>query len=198
MTGLSIRRATTRQDFAHAKTLINTYHSYIRYADRPSRKLYWLLYQHDTAVGVFALGSAFARPAAVATFMQTHALQFNEVANNIVYCLAPHETPNLGTQFLARCRRDAISWWNERYEDRLKAFQTFILPPRTGAMYKADNWTLLGATTGGHTWTVRTIRESERETYPQAERRVFRSGDIRYLLRTWTTTDRKLIFMRLA
>lgn len=75
-------------------------------------------------------------------------LKFNEIANNIVFCLANQQNKNAGTQLLSLVRKDAIKWWFEKYGDILKAFQTFILPPRTGAIYKADNWQLIGETIG--------------------------------------------------
>lgn len=171
-------------------------HSYIRWADRPSRKLYWLLYEDGRHVGVFGLGSAFARPKAIAEYMQKNALGFNQVGNNIVYCLAGHCDRNAGTKFLKLLRKDAALWWAERYGDTLCALQTFILPPRTGAVYKADNWEQLGTTTGGKTQSSRTLYGDDIAKHPEAERRVFKSGEVKYLLREFKTTEPKLIFMK--
>lgn len=196
-TSHTIQRVTTTADRIKARLFVNTYHSYIKWADRPSRKMYWLLYEKDILVGVFGLGSAFARPKPVMNFMAENNLEFNNVGNNIVYALNGCIDKNAGTKFLKMVRNDAILWWKDRYGDTLKAFQTFILPPRTGAMYKADNWIQLGSTTGGKTQTVRTIRPSDADRYPQAEKRVFKSGEIRYLVREFTDTIPKLIFMRL-
>ena len=136
--------------------------------------------------------------------MAQHHLLFNEIANNIVYCLAGVETPNAGSQFLARVRRDAVLQWKERYGDTLKAFQTFILPPRTGAMYKADNWTVIGETSGKESLRAQTIRPCDVEAYvnehgsKRLERRVFRSGEVKYLVWTPHHTEAKIVFMRLA
>jgi len=193
-----IQRATTTALRTQARNFVNAHHSYIKWADRPSRKLYWLLYEQGNLVGVFGLGSAFARPKPVATYMLEQKLQFNEVANNIVYALFGCKDKNAGTRFLRLLRRDGCLWWHERYGDNLKAFQTFILPPRTGALYKADNWKQLGQTTGGKSLTVKTLYGAEREKHPEAEVRTFKSGEIKYLLRTFRDTEPKLIFMRNA
>jgi len=83
----SVLRATNKEIRRDIKDFVNNYHSYIKFADRPSRKLYWALFENNNMVGVFGLGSAFARPKPVMNFMEKHALKFNEVANNIVYCL---------------------------------------------------------------------------------------------------------------
>jgi len=134
-------------------------------------------------VGVFALGSAFSHLKVIKEYMKDNNLLFNEIANNIVFCLANCNNKNDGTRLLSLVRRDAIKWWYERYGDKLKAFQTFILPPRTGAIYKADNWNKLGVTTG--------------EKHPEAEIRTFKNGEVKYLLREYRETEPKLIFMKL-
>jgi len=185
------------------REFINTYHSYIKYSDRPSRKLYWLLYENDKIVGVFGLGSAFSRPKPIKDFMIQHNIKFNEMANNIVFCMANNNDRNAGTKLLSLVRRDAILWWYERYQDRLKCFQTFVLPPRKGTIYKADNWIQLGSTTGGMTQSVKTIPkkkyEENKEYYDKLniEIRQFNNGQIRYLIREFQKTEPKLIFVKI-
>lgn len=144
---LTVTRAEDATHLFAAASFVDRHHSYIRWADRPSRKLYWSVWDGDRRVGVWGLGSAFNQPKAVATFMERHGIPFNGLANNIVFALAD-AGKNGGTEALAMLRRDAIRWWHERYGDDLMAFQTFILPPRTGAMYRADNWQHVGTTTG--------------------------------------------------
>jgi hypothetical protein len=181
------------------KDFINYNHSYINFADRPSRKLYWMLHENENLVGVFGLGSAFSHPKAVKNFMKVNNLEFNNIANNIVYCLSYHQNKNAGSKLLSLVRKDAIKWWHERYGDRLIAFQTFVLPSsnRTGAIYKADNWICLGETSGGKTQKTRTLYGEDREKYPNAEIRTFKSGETKYILREFTETEKKLIFMKL-
>lgn len=193
----SIERIVETLKRKTAAEFVNAHHSYIKWADRPSRKMYWALYENGILVGVFGLGSAFARPKPIMKYMSEHSLAFNEVGNNIVYALFGQKDRNAGTRFLKMIRRDAVVWWKERYGDELKALQTFILPPRTGAMYKADNWMQLGSTTGGTTQSCRTLYGEERAKHPEAEIRTFKSGEVKYLLREFRTTEPKLIFMRL-
>lgn len=194
----STQRIINKEQRVIAKEFVNTYHSYIKWADRPSRKIYWLLYENNNLVGVFGLGSAFSKPKTVMEFMKQNNLEFNEIGNNIVFCLANQQGKNAGTQLLSLVRKDAILWWYERYGDYLRAFQTFILPPRTGAVYKADNWKLLGNTSGGKTMTTRTLYGEDRKKYPEAEIRTFKNGEIKYILREFKNTEVKLIFMKLV
>src|SRR5690606_27305993 len=119
-----------------------------QWSDRPSRKLYYMLYENGELIGIFGLGSAFHQPKVVSTFMNKYDIKFNELANNIVYAIKPGSNKNIASSFLKLCREQSILDWKERYGDQLKAFQTFVLPPRNGTLYKADNWHLIGQTAG--------------------------------------------------
>ena len=196
----TIKRVLNSDDLLLSKEFINNYHSYIKYAQRPSRKLYYNLYEDNRMVGVFALGSAFSSPISVKNYMKKYDLQFNNIANNIVFCLYGHKDKNAGTKFLKILRNDSINWWYERYGDELLAFQTFILPPRTGAVYKADNWELIGITRGISRNSI-TISENEAfDDQGNRKKRVrikrFKDGTIRYIKQEDEKTDSKLIFMK--
>ena len=192
-----IERVTNKEQRIMTVNFINTYHSYIKYSDRPSRKLYWNLYENNILVGVFALGSAFSYSKTVKEYMKNNNLLFNEVANNIVFCLANHKNKNAGTIFLKLCRNDAILWWYERYGDYLKAFQTFILPPRIGAIYKADNWEYIGETIGNSQKT-KNIRPDKIDQYKNVQKKVFKDGRIEYCICIENKVEPKLIFMKLV
>ena len=179
-----------------AEKFVNANHSYIEWSDRPSRKMYWLLFEDSRIVGVWGLASAFDKPKKISEFMQLHNIQFNELGNNIVYCLNGQKDKNAGTKFLKLLRIDAKQWWNERYGDDLKALQCFVLPPRTGAIYKADNWTLIGQTKG-KSLQVRTLTESQAKGVMGVEQRTFASGEVRYLVREYVETTPKLMFVKL-
>lgn len=67
--------------------------------------------------------------------------------NNNVYRLI-HNEKNLGTKVLKMFRNIIKKDYEDRYNDTLIGMITFVEPPRTGAIYKADNWTYLGLTQG--------------------------------------------------
>ena len=195
---ISITRIESTAARKIAAAFVDANHSYIRWSDRPSRKLYWEIREADRIVGVFGLGSAFAWPRLIKAWMADHGIEFNELANNIVFCLAGHTNRNAGTIALGLLRRDAAVWWRERYGNILRGIQTFILPPRSGAVYKADNWTCLGVTSGQSS-KVETLTATE---YVEAvdrrdiEARTFRSGEVKYLRRTKSVVEQKLIFVK--
>jgi len=188
-----VETTNARQEISY---FVNKHHSYIKYADRPSRKLYWSLYENGKLVGVFGLGSTF-KITPIMNYMNKYNIKFNEIANNIVYCLALNEHKNAGTIFLSLCRKDAIKWWHERYGNILKAFQTFILPPRKGTLYKADNWEFIGETKG-KSIICRTIRKKDIKYYPgKIQTLVFKDGTTRYFTKEFVDGDIKLIYMKL-
>ena len=67
--------------------------------------------------------------------------------NNNVFRLTVNEK-NLGTKVLKLFRNTIVNNYKEKYGDDLMGIVTFVEPPRTGALYKADNWKYLGETQG--------------------------------------------------
>ena len=56
--------------------------------------------------------------------------------------------PNVGTQVLRELRKHAPIAWKDKYGDDLFYLITFVAGGNTGAVYKADNWKLIGKTSG--------------------------------------------------
>ncbi|MCX6706145.1 MAG: DUF4338 domain-containing protein [Candidatus Woesebacteria bacterium] len=71
----------------------------------------------------------------------------NNWLNNNVFRLIKTER-NLGTKVLKMFRYRVKEDYEKQYKHKLIGLITFVEPPRTGAMYKADNWTFLGETQG--------------------------------------------------
>jgi hypothetical protein len=44
----NIKRVITKVQRDWARDFVDNYHSYIKWSDRPSRKLYWLLYENSS------------------------------------------------------------------------------------------------------------------------------------------------------
>lgn len=93
--------------------------------------------------------------------------------NNNVFRLLRHEH-NLGTRVLKIFRQRILKDYPLIYGDELIGLITFVEPPRTGTIYKADNWEYLGETQG---------------------KRCYRRGDLgKWINKEWTTGTKKLIF----
>lgn len=81
-------------------------------------------------------------------------IQLNSIINNVVYRVegAPR---NLPSQALAMWRKRVAADWEYLYRVKVAGFETFVIEAeiddgrtRTGALYKADNWSVLGLTAG--------------------------------------------------
>jgi|TARA_Y100000296_G_C5084510_1_gene211701 hypothetical protein len=93
--------------------------------------------------------------------------------NNNVFRIVETEK-NLGTKVLKLLRNRIKIDYKEKYKDELIGIVTFVEPPRTGAVYKADNWDYLGETLG---------------------KKCFRRGDMgKWINKEWGTGTKKLIF----
>jgi|TARA_R110000787_G_scaffold133210_1_gene245520 hypothetical protein len=68
--------------------------------------------------------------------------------NNVYRIVHKPDDKNIGTKVLKIFRLRVRQDYRERYGDDLLGLVTFVEPPRTGAIYKADNWIYLGKTQG--------------------------------------------------
>ena len=97
------------------------------------------------------------------------------VANNSRFLILPgHHYPNLASRILSRCRRRVQRDWLEQFSQPLLVLETFVDPTRhRGTIYRAANWTQVGATKGyrrtGGGYSART--ESVKWVFVQALQR---------------------------
>jgi len=68
------------------------------------------------------------------------------VNNNVFRIVKSYK--NQATQVLKLLRKRIVKDYEKRYVDELIGIITFVEPPRTGSIYKADNWDYLGMTQG--------------------------------------------------
>jgi hypothetical protein len=68
--------------------------------------------------------------------------------NNVYRIVKKPNDKNIGTKILKLFRKKAKKDYLEKYNTKLIGLVTFVEPPRTGAIYKADNWLYLGKTQG--------------------------------------------------
>ena len=136
--------------------LIENYHSYVPSSKSVGRRIDWLIYDDDTfplhAVGMIGIGSSvYPPPKDMLEFIGLSKSEykdvFNSVANNWRFCMKK-SIKNGGTQILKQVRQLAPNAWKEKYGDDLKYLITFVGGGNTGAVYKADNWSMVGETAG--------------------------------------------------
>lgn len=116
------------------------------------RQLNFLIYAYGKPIGIIG----FASP-------PLNYLKFNEFfefdkeakssenaklfLNNNVFRIV-HTEQNLATQVLKIARNKVYQLYKEIYKTNLLGLVTFVEPPRTGSLYKADNWIYIGETQG--------------------------------------------------
>jgi hypothetical protein len=106
----------------------------------------------EEPVGMIGIGSSvYPPPKDILEYMNLSKFEykdiFNTVSNNWRFCMKD-KIPNAGTQILKELRNLAPAAWKEKYGDNLKYLITFVGGGNNGAVYKADNWKMIGETAG--------------------------------------------------
>lgn len=111
----------------------------------PGRSLLYLIFENQKAIGIISANSPPSNYKVFRQYFKTE--NDNSFMNNNVFRLLENRR-NLGTQILALFRRQIQIDHMEKFNTKLIGLVTFVEPPRTGAVYKADNWEFLGITQG--------------------------------------------------
>ena len=173
------------------KRIIKNHHSYVPTYQSVGRRIDWLIYDDDTfplqAVGMIGIGSSvYPPPKAMLEYMGLSKSEykdvFNSVSNNWRFCMKK-SIKNGGTQILKQLRLLAPKAWKEKYGDNLKYLITFVGGDNNGAVYKADNWKMVGETAGLPKHKSSSMKWNTKE-------------ELKKLFVKPTGEDKKLIFMR--
>ena len=175
------------------KNIITKHHSYVPTYRSVGRRIDWLIYEDDMfpskCIGMIGVGSSvYPCPKAILDYLGKTASEykepqhFNTIANNWRFCMTTH-IPNAGSQILKLLRYHAPIEWKKKYENFLKHIITFVGGGNNGAVYRADNWKMVGETAG-----IAKDREAFSVKWSSAE----------HLKKTFlppTGEDKKLIFI---
>jgi len=111
------------------------------------RQLNYLIYYDNLPIGIIGLSSPPLNYKIFRNYFQTD----NEklfLNNNVFRIVRKPNDSNIGTKILKILRTTSPRDYHERYGDNLLGIVTFVEKPRTGSIYKADNWDYLGETQG--------------------------------------------------
>ena len=153
---IKLEQVNTEGQRKVVNTIIEKYHSYVPSSKSVGRRIDWLIYDDDTfplkAVGMIGIGSSvYPPPKAILEYMGLSKSEykdvFNTVSNNWRFCMKK-SIKNGGTQILKQVRNLAPMAWKEKYGDDLEYLITFVGGGNNGAVYKADNWSMVGKTAG--------------------------------------------------
>jgi hypothetical protein len=132
--------------------IVEKYHGYVASRKTVGRCLKYLIDYNNQYIGTFWLGSGFKpTPKSILDYFNMGQKQFdgifNEIADNKRFCLI-ESVPNLGSIVLSGIRKRAKEDWFNIYGDQLQAIITTIGGDRKGSVYLADNWKVIGETSG--------------------------------------------------
>ena len=157
---ISFELVQFRMQKMQVKDIIENHHSYVPTSASVGRRIDWLIYHTDYTnilgiqepVGMIGIGSSVYPPpkdllSYVGMTKSEYKDNFNSFANNWRYCLTK-SIPNLGSQVLKQLRFHAPIEWNRKYGNFLTHLVTFVGGGKNGAVYKADNWEMIGETAG--------------------------------------------------
>lgn len=111
------------------------------------RQIIYKIYDDYKFLGAIAGGSATQHLPGRDEFFGD-SFKLNQVINNTFFHLLPTDLKNVGTQVLKLWRQKVVEDWVKFYEEDVIGFETLVELPRTGALYKADNWIYTGTTKG--------------------------------------------------
>jgi len=138
------------------KNNIEKHHSYVPTAKSVGRRIDWLIYEDDKfpseCIGMIGIGSSVYPPPKdmlnyIGMSKNEYKDNFNSFANNWRFCMTK-SIKNAGTQILKQVRELAPIEWKSKYGDNLTHLITFVGGGNNGAVYKADNWNMIGETAG--------------------------------------------------
>jgi hypothetical protein len=117
------------------------------------QQLHFLIRLDGVVVGIISAGASVyavkARDEFFGIDTANRTKRLPAIVNNTVFRLEAHQK-NLATQVLAAYRRVVSKLWLELYGVPVVGFETFVVETdtRKGTLYKADNWTFVGETSG--------------------------------------------------
>ena len=116
------------------------------------RQLHYLIYDETEIIGIISGASAVWAVQPRDTFFGIDKVnrveKIGAIIDNVVFRLIKNEH-NLATKILKLWRNKVVKDWEAKYSTPVVGFETFVFGDnRTGACYKADNWTFVGTTKG--------------------------------------------------
>lgn len=157
-----LRKCEQPEEHALFKRVVNEHHRYIQHTRTPTRRINWLIYEQSTnnLIGAIGINSATlnlsSRDKLLNCSNEEKLKILNNFGNNYRFALIRENItiPNAGSQVLKVFREEARKEWKNKYGEDLLGIETFVKPPWSGSVYKADNWQELGMTSG---WTAKRL-----------------------------------------
>lgn len=157
-----LKECKNPQDRQIFRDVINKHHSYVKHKMTPTRRVDFLAYEEESKnlIGAVGLNSAVLnlgeRDKVLKLNNNNKKKRLLNIANNYRFALIKENITiqNAGSQVLKALRERGATVWKRKYGNKLIGIETFVKPPWTGSVYKADNWFGLGETKG---WEIKRL-----------------------------------------
>lgn len=136
------------------------------------RQLNFLIYSFGKPVGIIGFASPPLNYKKFGIYFgfkeDTHSENAKLFLNNNVFRIV-HSDKNFATRVLRLARETIMILYKEKYKNDLLGLVTFVEKPRTGNIYKADNWDYIGETLGievkrrGDNWMNKQYSQGEKK-----------------------------------
>lgn len=149
---VELKLIETDEEREVAKKMVEENHSYVPTFKSVGRRIDWFVIVDGEPCGMIGIGSSTYPPCKdilkrMNLTKEQYRQEFNTIANNWRFCMTK-KIKNVGTMVLKNLRTEAPLRWKEKYGDELHYIITFVGGGHDGAVYKADNWEMIGSTAG--------------------------------------------------
>ena len=149
---IELRVVNDKEGKQYVKETIQNFHSYVPSTSSVGRRIDWIVFNEGKPVGMIGIGSSVYPPPKdilrhINMTIKEYKDNFNSFANNWRFCMR-EKIKNAGTQILKELRKQAPLHWKQKYGSDLSYLITFVAGGNNGAVYKADNWNMIGHTAG--------------------------------------------------
>jgi hypothetical protein len=149
---LSLEIVNMQEQKDLVKKIVEENHSYVPTNKSVGRRIDWLIRYEGEIIGMIGIGSSVYPPPKdilrhLGKTKKEYRECFNSIANNWRYCFR-RTVYNIGSQVLKKLRKQAPGAWMEKYGNKLTHIITFVGANHNGAVYLADNWKVIGQTSG--------------------------------------------------
>lgn len=112
----------------------------------PGRSLCYIVEYQGLVAGIIGFNSPPKNYGLFNNYFGGLNMENNFVINNVFRLI--NNEKNLATKVMKIARNRIKDEYERKYHDILIGIVTFVEPPRTGALYKADNWDYIGESAG--------------------------------------------------
>lgn len=137
----------------YLQKIVRIYHSYKQSSHYSGRMINYLIYdQFGDCLGVIGFGSSFfcttARDDAIGWSESARWQNLQNISNNWRFTIKPNRYKNIATSVLSLATKYIKEDWQKKYGNKLYMLDTYVQPPRSGNIYKANGWEYVGNTVG--------------------------------------------------